>query len=372
MPSLDAAGIGHRVAEARGRAGLTQHELAAAVEIDRSALAKIETGARRVSALELVRLADATGERIEWFVQEVPPAIMSRRNLRDPGTPSPAIDRLVERLARDVEFLAQHDPAMQLHAATLHRPTSHEEAEQAAREVRRLLGLDEVAPILEISARAGELGLLVFSVDLGNDAADGASILLETGGVAVVNGQLQVGRRRLTAAHELGHYLFADEFTVDWRVAELDDPGRWEARVDRFARAVLLPSDGLRREWERWRETAGDLRTAAVKVASQYRVDMSTLARRLLELRIGSPDDVARIRTFRTTKADIVEHGLVIGYDLSPPELPRRYQESVLRLYRQEVVSAVRALELLLDTYEEADLPELPELREDEIWAFVS
>ena len=94
----------------------------------------------------------------------------------------------------------------------------------------------------------------------GPEAADAASILLVRGGVAVVNGQRQVGRRRLAAAHELGHYLFADDYTVDWRIGEQDDEevisrlttvrgiGRWTSEM--FLMFVLnrpdvLPVDDL-------------------------------------------------------------------------------------------------------------------------------
>lgn len=50
MPLVDYGTIGRRIADARGRAGLTQEELARAIGLDRSALAKIETGIRRVTA----------------------------------------------------------------------------------------------------------------------------------------------------------------------------------------------------------------------------------------------------------------------------------------------------------------------------------
>jgi transcriptional regulator with XRE-family HTH domain len=50
---------GERIATACNRAGLTQAELASAISVDRSALTKIEIGSRRVSALELTRIAEA-------------------------------------------------------------------------------------------------------------------------------------------------------------------------------------------------------------------------------------------------------------------------------------------------------------------------
>lgn len=43
--------IGRRIKAAREEAGLTQEELAQDVQLDRSALAKVEAGSRKVSAL---------------------------------------------------------------------------------------------------------------------------------------------------------------------------------------------------------------------------------------------------------------------------------------------------------------------------------
>ncbi len=46
--------------------------------------------------------------------------------------------------------------------------------------------------------------------------------------------------------------------------------------------------------------------------------------------------------------------------------------KAVLELYRREEISAARALGLLLDTWEEEDLPDLPLLPADAVWSFVS
>lgn len=372
MGTLDSQAMGERIAGARTRASLTQAELASAISLDRSALTKIENGSRRVSALELARIADALGERIEWFVTTTPAAIVSHRSLREPGAASPTIDRLVEQITRNVEFVAEQGgwPSSPV-SEPLAKPTTMADTERRAAEARALLGLPEDEPLLDIAEQTSAIGVVSFSFSMGPDAADAASILLASGGVALVNGSLQVGRRRLALAHELGHCLFADEYTVDWRVSERDDDA-WESRLDRFARALLLPSTGVRTAWERLRSGGDDLRTAAVKTASEFRVDMSTLARRLSELGQVSKAESTAIRSVRTTKADIVELNLLVRDELEAPHLARRYEESVLRLYRNEIVSAARATDLLFDTWNEDDLPILPSLPENHVWKFVS
>lgn len=371
MASTDGVTVGRRIAAARIRAGLTQAELALRVSLDRSALAKIENGVRRVSALELARIANTVGERIEWFVTETPAAIVSHRNVSEPGASCSVIDRTAERVAWHVDFVVRHGLDL-VSRDPMTKPRNIAEAEKCAVTARGLLGLDLTEPCFEMSRRLADVGLLTFSFDLGENAADAASMHLERGGVAILNGHLHVGRRRLAAAHELGHFLFADEYTVDWTIGESEEDAVWEARLDRFARAILLPAPALERTWRELRSRGDDLRTASVRTASGFRVDMSTLSRRLYELGLVSSDDARRIRQTRTRRADIVEFDLVVNeIELSAPHLPRMYEEAVLRLYRQETISSARAEDLLFDTWTEDDLPELPELPESATWNFV-
>ncbi|MCY4421977.1 MAG: XRE family transcriptional regulator [Acidimicrobiaceae bacterium] len=355
------------MAAARRDAGLTQEECATRVGMDRSALAKIETDKRGISATELVRFAEAFKMRIEWFFEDAPQAVLSRRNASEPGAPSPTVDRFTERVAREVEFLQRLGGIELTATPAMEFPEAPEQAEGTAAEARRRLGYDREEPATALGARAADLGLLVFSWELGESGADGASVLLAQGGVAVVNGSYQTGRRRLTLAHEFGHYLFGDEYSTDWRVAEAP-PAKREGRIDRFARALLLPAAVLKNRWR-----GGDeARVDAVRLASEYRVDMSTLARRLDELEIASPEELALVRATRTRRSDIVELDLLVADELSPPQLPDAYLRAVLSLYRREEISAARALELLLDTWEEEDLPDLPPLPADAVWSFVS
>ena len=334
----------------------------------RSVLAKIETGVRRVGAVELARLADALDMRIEWFFEDAPPAVVSRRSGAEVGVPSPEIDRYVERMAREVTFLRAIVEDFDLPPTPdLPVPASWAGAERAAIEVRGLLDYDDREPALKLAERAAGVGLLVFSLDLDPGTADGASVLLDRGGVAVINGARDLGRRRLTLAHELGHYVFADEYSTDWNVAETS-AARTEARIDRFARALLLPADAMRARWR----SGDDTRTDAVLIASKFRVDMSTLARRLTELEVASRDEATEVRATVTRRADIVELDLFVPNDLAPPALPSLYVKAVLNAYRSEEISTARALALLLDTWSQDDLPDLPELPTNAIWSFVS
>ena len=372
MSMVDGNKLGERIASARQRAGMTQADLATVVALDRSSLAKIENGSRRVSALELARIAHAVDERIEWFFRPAPPAVISHRNLQEPGAASPVIDRLLERVARQVEFVTEHVRHPWADTPTLIRPDTTARADDSAARARALLGADPGGPASGLVDRMAAQGLFAFSFDLGADAADAASLLLRQGGVAIVNGARQVGRRRLALAHELGHFLFADEYTVDWRISEQDSTDGWESRLDRFARAFLLPEASLRMDYGRLAREGADLRTIAVKLGSRYQVDMTTLARRLTDIGLVSSSDAAAIRSVRTGRADIIELNLVVKHELAPPCLPKPYVKSVLSLYRSSDISAARAIDLLFDTWTEEELPPERKLPENAIWEFVS
>ncbi len=57
--------LGRRIAQARVEADMTQAELGRAIGLDRTAVAKLEAGARKVSATELVSIASALDRPID-------------------------------------------------------------------------------------------------------------------------------------------------------------------------------------------------------------------------------------------------------------------------------------------------------------------
>lgn len=372
--------LGSRIRDLRKRASLSQEDLATALRLDRTVVNKIETGARKVTALELSEIAVALDTRMTSFFEEPTPALVAHRSSQGLDTVDSRIDSILAALAGDVEFLqdlgaseVEFSAVSDIEAASIGQPQSNADADSLAVLARDLMQLDREAPIGVLADAVERVGLLAFSSDIGPDTADAGTILLRHGGVCLVNSHAKVGRRRLALAHELGHYLIADEYTVDWRVDNHSDQSvPLESRLDRFARALLLPSTSVLALWRECMESSDD-RSAAVRVASAYRVDMATLARRLLELGEVDSEGAARIRLARTTRADIVEFNLHNPIEeLSATSVPRVYTLAVMRLVREERISRERALDLLKGTFSESDLPAVRERRADEIWNFVA
>ncbi len=59
--------IGSRLAIARDRAGLSQSQVAANLNLPRPSISEIEAGRRRVAAEELVRFADLYSVDMDWL-----------------------------------------------------------------------------------------------------------------------------------------------------------------------------------------------------------------------------------------------------------------------------------------------------------------
>ncbi|HMA47316.1 MAG TPA: helix-turn-helix domain-containing protein [Frankiaceae bacterium] len=268
----DWAEVGERVRQARLADGLTQAQLAERTGLGRSAVAKVESGTRHLDALELFRLADALGLPIAHFVTRPPAPIVSRRAAL-PEEPDAAarerslLDADLETHTRDTAWLVRR---RLLHPPPLAAPSTAgtpEQARELARQARGRVGYERgpLGPLTEV-CEAFELYVRVTGRD-----ADGASLLADRFGVAVVGGRGEPGRRRFTAAHELGHHLLGDEYHTDVGVAASRDER--EHVVDAFAAELLLPEDVVISRWA----DAEDAREALVALAGVYRVSWSVV-----------------------------------------------------------------------------------------------
>jgi len=98
--------LGERLREARKYLGLKQEEVAAYLKIPRTALVDIESGERRVEAIELTRLAKLYQQPVSYFIGEdaaaaaLPPSVA---HLARQAAELSDTDR--EELSRFVEYL---------------------------------------------------------------------------------------------------------------------------------------------------------------------------------------------------------------------------------------------------------------------------
>ena len=356
-PLSDWTAVGARVALARRTLELTQAHLAAAIGIDRSALAKIELGSRNLSALELAALARETGLPIDWFVAESQPVVASRRKVDFHD--STIVDIRIEVLAREVTQLIEMDllrPAPL--ALELSVPHNVEEAETAAGEVRARLGR-ETDEVIDLAAAADALGVFAYSLELGDGNADGAYVSIDGGvGVALVNGSQPSARRRFTLAHEIGHHVFQDAYAVD---IEATGRSETERMIDAFAIHLLLPREALERRWSRL-GGGDDARSAAIVIAAEYRLSWTALCGHLVNTELLGRDVADVMRAALPRGGEYAEMGVNIVEELVPPMAPRPVVQAALRGYRRNLLGTGRTLELVRWTLTETDLRDRDEI----------
>ncbi len=109
MPEVgtEQAAIGERLKEARTYLGLTQELVAEELSIPRPAVSQIERGGRRVSGIELKKLATLYGRPVGWFFGDI------EGTVGDTGEQTDALFRAmndldesdVEEVVRFAEFL---------------------------------------------------------------------------------------------------------------------------------------------------------------------------------------------------------------------------------------------------------------------------
>jgi len=344
--------LGARLAEARKAARLSQAELAAAVGLDRTAVTKVEAGERKLDSLELARVARVLKRPIDWFVSPPLPAVVSRRRSRGAIDESQA-DVLLESLARDVRLVVELKLLQPLQVS---RPRALEDvssAEGAARDLRASLQVPP-GPVWDLLGLAEQAGLHAFSIDLRDESLDGSYVRFENVGVALVNGGRQAGRRRFTLVHELGHHLFADDYSPEWIVgADGDDR---ERLINAFVIHFLMPREAVLARWQD-RDGRRDPRLAAIALGAEFGVSWTAVLGHLCNLELMDARTRERLERERPTKADYLEGGVSLREELMPPAIGPRFAQAVVRGYKRHRLSSRRALELLQDTVTTADLP---------------
>ena len=354
--SVEWADVGERVRAARLAAGLTQEELGARTGLDRTMIVKIESGNRRIDAMELVRLSSALQVPVDFLLRPVP-LVLSRRT----GVATEEADTEVARESGrlDLALVAWLHEVQQLVElgvllpGPLLRAEVPVDSKTAARElalwIRKQLGvdLDVIDSLVELCERAGQY-VLVTDVP-----GEGASVVDGELAVAVVSLHGDPGRRRATAAHELGHLVIGDEYSSDLGVHE--SRADRESLLDAFAAELLLPSQVLIEE----RGVAdGISRDQLISLAARYRTSWSLAIRQAGHAGVLRGEARHEWGRSTPTRSEFMEAlGWAPQPDLGAIRVPPRYAHAVIEAWRRGALTATRAVELMHGQISTTDLP---------------
>ncbi|MEU2616081.1 ImmA/IrrE family metallo-endopeptidase, partial [Micromonospora sp. NPDC007271] len=234
-----------------------------------------------------------------------------------------------------------------------HPVASEDDARQTARWLRQrfALGDEPIGSIMDVCERAGQWVLVT---DL---PGDGASLIEGDIAVAVVSTTGDPGRRRATAAHELGHLIIGDEYSADLGVSA--SRAEREAVIDAFAAELLLPVQAIAAAGARGTVS----RDQIVSYAARYRTSW-LLALRQAE-QAGTIDAETR-RAWSQVRPTHVEFMEALGWapqpDLASVRVSPAYAKAVMEALRNRRITRARALELMHGHIAEADLPQEDDL----------
>jgi Zn-dependent peptidase ImmA (M78 family)/transcriptional regulator with XRE-family HTH domain len=295
--------LGRRLRLARERVRITQGEAGQALDLDDTAVAKIEHGRRGVGALEVKRLASLYRVPVEDLLEdnpselEVPLKIALRANAVALGPKAEAMKRRLQRVVADDRWLREGEgedarsPA--LVAVAPDNAGGFRKGYEGAEAFRNHYGLG-ASPIADVAILADEVGVVVARMPLGNDpdSPDGCSAIDPDTGVpyVLINSDKPRVRRRFTIAHELGHlalgHLDGGQVVVDETVG---GKSAEEKQANTFAAGLLMPADGVTGAVKRLSERLGDPPDPLdwiVWLVASFGVSEQAAAYRLINLRL--------------------------------------------------------------------------------------
>lgn len=344
--------VGERVQDARAAVGMSQSDLADAVGLDRTMIAKIEAGGRRIDALELARLSTALRVSMAYFL-DARPTVLSRRTVTltedtdsEVGRESNLLDLALDGWLRELRQLIDLGVLTPRPLLTYPDPArSPRDGRAAARWLRDQLhlGIEPIDSVMSLCERAGQFVLVTAMRGDGASAVDGHLA------AAVVSLHGDPGRRRATAAHELGHLILGDEYSSDLGVHA--SRAEREAVVDAFAADLLLPTAVFGT-----RDGSSISRDRLLQISASYRTSWS-LTLKQADIAGAGPIPRHWLRS-NPTRAEFME---AVGWtpqpELNSVRVPPAVADAVMQAWRAGSISRRRAVELMHGQIDDSDLP---------------
>jgi Zn-dependent peptidase ImmA (M78 family) len=223
---------------------------ATALGISQPTVSRLESGARRIGAAELVRIAELLRRPPERFLEDEASLVFFRDSGEGLNPETDLAFRWLEDFAQRLEALRMFTPKLSLplpETVDVASPTTWETAETAAGEVRRKLGLG-YGPAPDMFTIAERLGCVVVVREF-RDAEFLAMYVPRPIGMTLLNSARNdlASRQRFTLGHELFHHLF--DRGQKRVVIDLDlFAQRRDELANRFAAHFLAPRKGVETE----------------------------------------------------------------------------------------------------------------------------
>jgi Zn-dependent peptidase ImmA (M78 family)/transcriptional regulator with XRE-family HTH domain len=355
--------VGRNVRHARTLAGFSQAQLAAALDIPRSAVSLIESGERSLASTELARLSQVFGWEVSDLLFGFPTPKAAAHMTADPGAVvqyfrserslDPAHESwLAEAQDRWRRYAAVESKVFgnqryELPVYPVPPGRAYEQGERLAEHERRRLGLGQAPVRSMVDLLEGE-GIKVLMLDFPVDSQTSGGYFFseDLGPCVVINGLEPPSRRRFTEGHEYCHFLVDREAVEGEICAHERRSEHFEMRANAFAAAFLMPAQGIADALAEDRFQRGQLGPEdVVHLMYRFGVSFQAILWRLLNLRWIS--SAQRARLAETSPTALSKQ---LGYQHEPGEVeprPDRERRLSLEAWRAGMLTAKEVAELL-------------------------
>lgn len=297
------AGVPRSTVEDRVRglieqSGQTQEAFGTSIGLDATKLSKALYGKRRFSSLDLARIAEASEVTVDWLLTGETAAVAARVSV-DGSSVQQAIQEAANLGECRDNIIFLRGVAQRPETPPFRKTLAYEQAEELAEFALEHLGEPGVlAPENFATAIERVFGFDVAVVDL-DGGCDGLAFSSRDGArTLLVATSGNPTRQRFTMAHELAHLLCSDNqgLHVDENVMARSKGDASEMRANAFAANLLMPAKKLKELFPDSAVTEQNFSEAVM----QLKVSPSSLAWRLLNLRLATPEQRVKLGNMRT------------------------------------------------------------------------
>lgn len=332
--------IGERIRMARRAAGLSQQALGDKAGVSKMSISKYERSEMTPGSAMLVRIAEATGMRVDYFLRPVTfqlssPCYRSKSSM-SVKTRGVVEENVREWLDRYVGVESLLDVATPFaHGGAMLDIGTMDDVESAAQKLRQAWDLGD-DPIPSVVGMLEDRGVKVGLID-GESGFDALTFWInEVSPAIAVRRDVPGDRERFSICHELGHIVLGTTAGLSAEKAS-----------QRFAGAFLVPAQTARRELGEHRHTLDPRELNELK--HEYGLSMNAWVHRAADLGIiDSSAAIGLYKQFSKLGWRTQEPGAPV-----PFEVPSRLELLVLRATSEGVIGDARAAELLGKTLRE-------------------
>lgn len=347
--------VGRRIRALREQRGLSQEELARVFGFnDRQTVSAIETGARRLTAEELLRAMDKLSVPLDYFTDPFRLVGEGRFSWRQTGMDVADLTAFEQRAGqwiaafRSLAAEVGREPRFLRTTLGLTKQSSFEDAMQAGERFAAKFELGDLPAARLAQVMERDLGILVLMVDAPQGVSGAACQLPELEAALICRSEV-TGRRSFDLAHELFHLLTWDAMPPE-HSEEANGIGgnRVEQLANNFAGAVLMPASVLEpfRGWGLLSQ--GDLIAQLNSVADQLEVSSSALRWRLAAL-----GELSQRAARSLPEEELRHNGRGAAEEIPPARFSRLFMDVIGVGIERGLISVRRASRLLSLTVED-------------------